>query len=222
VFVVRNGPNRDMMTVPPPSARLRAMRRTMLCYVGSLNPQDGVDYLLRALHVLRYRLERDDFHCVVIGSGDSLADLRALAADLQLTDRVEFTGFVSDDELRACLAAADICMDPDPSSPLNDVSTWIKIMEYMAYAKPIVSFDLKETRVSAAGAALYVPCNDETAFARATARLMDDPALRLEMGRIGRERVERSLQWSHVSRNLLAAYEALGLSAAAARPATNP
>ena len=40
-------------------------------------------------------------------------------------------------------------MDPDPSSPLNDVSTWIKIMEYMAYGKPIVSFDLKETRFSA-------------------------------------------------------------------------
>jgi glycosyltransferase involved in cell wall biosynthesis len=102
------------------------------------------------------------------------------------------------------------------------VSTWIKVMEYMAFSKPIVSFDLKETRVSAGPAALFVPCNDERAFACATATLMDDPALRLHMGRAGRERVERSLQWSHVSRNLLAAYEALGLSAAAARAATNP
>ena len=67
---------------------------------------------------------------------------------------VELTGFVSDEELQANLAAADICVDPDPSSPLNDVSTWIKVMEYMASAKPIVSFDLKETRFSARDAAM--------------------------------------------------------------------
>ena len=62
---------------------------------------------------------------------------------------MEFTGFIPDRDLLANLSAADICLDPDPSSPLNDVSTWIKIMEYMAYGKPIVSFDLKETRYSA-------------------------------------------------------------------------
>ena len=103
-------------------------------------------------------------------------------------------------------------MDPDPSSPLNDVSTWIKIMEYMACGKPIVSFDLKETRFSAREAALYAPCNDEPAFAQATAKLMDDPKLREQMGKFGRERVERELQWSVVSKNLVAAYDSLELN----------
>ncbi len=63
------------------------------------------------------------------------------------------------------LSTADICLDPNPSSPLNDVSTWIKVMEYMALGKPIVSFDLKETRTSAADAAVYVTPNDEAEFA---------------------------------------------------------
>ena len=96
-----------------------------------------------------------------MGSGDSLQDLRNLAGNLQLNGCVELTGFVSDEDLQSNLAAADICVDPDPSSPLNDVSTWIKIMEYMAYAKPIVSFDLKETRFSAGEAAVYVKPNVE-------------------------------------------------------------
>ena len=144
-----------------------------------------------------------------MGSGDSLEDLRALCAELKLTDRVELTGYIPEEDLKANLAAADICMDPDPSSPLNDVSTWIKIMEYMAYGKPIVSFDLKETRYSAQDAALFVPANDEAAFARATAELMDDPERRRAMGAFGRERVEKELQWSVVSRNLLDAYAAL-------------
>lgn len=211
IFVVRNGPNRDRMHVRQPSQRLRNMRKTILVYIGNLNPQDGVDYLLRSLNHLVYGLQRDDFHCVIIGNGDSLEYLRTLAHELKLDGVVELTGYISDEALEETLAAADICMDPDPSSPLNDVSTWIKIMEYMAYGKPIVSFDLKESRVSAQEAALFVPCNDEMAFAQTTAKLMDDPALREKMGRFGRERVEKELQWSVVSKNLLEAYASLHL-----------
>jgi glycosyltransferase involved in cell wall biosynthesis len=206
IFVVRNGPNHKRMQIAQPSQRLRSMNKKILCYIGSLNPQDGVDYLLRALRHLRCDLHREDFYCVIMGSGDSLEDLRKLAKDLGLEGCVELTGFIPDKDLQENLAAADICMDPDPSSPLNDVSTWIKIMEYMAAGKPIVSFDLKETRFSAQKAALFAPCNDEMALARATARLMDESPLCQEMGRFGRERVERELQWSVVSRNLLAAY----------------
>ncbi|HYT60351.1 MAG TPA: glycosyltransferase family 4 protein [Haliangiales bacterium] len=209
VFVVRNGPNRTRMAVSPPSQRLRQMNRTILCYIGSLNPQDGVDYLLRSLNHLLTDLKRQDFYCVIIGSGDSLQDLRELAQELKLDGHVELTGYISDKELQEYLAAADICVDPDPSSPLNDVSTWIKVMEYMACGKPIVSYDLKETRYSAQDAGLFVPCNDELAFAKGVAKLMDEPGLREKMGKFGRERVEKELQWSVVSKNLLAAYQSL-------------
>jgi glycosyltransferase involved in cell wall biosynthesis len=165
--------------------------------------------MLRSLHHLIHRLKRVDFHCVIIGSGDSLEDLRDLANDLQLNGALKLTGFVSEDDLQAYLSTADICVDPDPSSPLNDVSTWIKIMEYMAHAKPIVSFDLTETRFSAQDAALFVKPNDEEQFAAAIVKLMDDPAMRARMGAFGRERVERELQWSIVGRNLIRAYESL-------------
>jgi glycosyltransferase involved in cell wall biosynthesis len=100
-------------------------------------------------------------------------------------------------------------VDPDPSSPLNDVSTWIKVMEYMASAKPIVSFDLRETRFSARDAAVYVEPNNETGFAEAIAQLMDQPELRKQMGTYGRRRVEDELQWAKVGNNLLIAYGTL-------------
>jgi glycosyltransferase involved in cell wall biosynthesis len=209
IFVVRNGPDRLRMTHTPPSPRLRSMNKCILGYVGNINPQDGVDYLLRSLHKLVYELKRDDFYCVIMGNGDSVPDLRLLAKELKIENNVELTGFVSEEDLQANLSAADICVDPDPSSPLNDVSTWIKIMEYMAFEKPIVSFDLKETRVSAQDAALFVPPNDELAFAKGIVTLMDDPALRLKMGKFGRQRVEKELQWSVVSKNLQSAYQSL-------------
>jgi len=89
------------------------------------------------------------------------------------------------------------------------VSTWIKVMEYMALGKPLVSFGLKETRVSAGEAALYATPNDEAEFARAIARLMDDEPLRRSMGELGRARVNESLNWGITSQNLLAAYRRL-------------
>ena len=209
IFIVRNGPNQMRMTPAAPSARLKGMNKSILCYVGSLNPQDGVDYLLRSLRHLLHDLKRSDFYCVIMGSGDSLQDLRDLAGNLQLNGCVELTGFISDEDLQANLAAADICVDPDPSSPLNDVSTWIKVMEYMASAKPIVSFDLKETRFSARDAAIYVEPNNEAEFAEALAQLMDRPELQNKMGTYGRHRVEEELQWAKVGENLLTAYKTL-------------
>src|SRR5215475_2629123 len=209
IFIVRNGPSRERMQFKSPSERLRRLNKTILCYVGSLNPQDGVDYLLRSLNRLKNDLQRSDFYCVIMGDGDSLSDLRWLATHLHLDECLELTGFIPDRELLENLAAADICVDPDPSSPLNDVSTWIKVMEYMAHGKPIVSFDLKETRFSAQDAAIFVPPNDELAFARAIALLMDDSDLRSKLGARGRERVEKDLQWSVTGRNLVTAYERL-------------
>src|SRR5215472_5744810 len=209
VFVVRNGPNLRRVTNRPPCERRRNMNKCILCYVGALNPQDGVDHLLRSLRDLVFKLNRRDFFCVIMGTGDSLDDLRALARDLNLEGYVELTGFVSEEDLMRNLSAADICVDPDPSSPLNDVSTWIKIMEYMALGKPIVTYDLKETHWSAQDAALYVKPNNEMEFAEGIAKLMDRPDLRAKMGEFGRQRVQRDLKWDVVGKNLLRAYEVL-------------
>jgi glycosyltransferase involved in cell wall biosynthesis len=209
VFVVRNGPNLRRVAYRTPSKRLREMNKTILCYIGALNPQDGVDYLLRSLRDLLYKLDRKDFYCVIMGSGDSLEDLRALTKDLNLEDYVEVTGYVSEEDLMSNLSAADICVDPDPSSPLNDVSTWIKIMEYMALGKPIVTYDLKETRWSAQDAALYITPNNELEFAEGIAKLMDRPDLCAQMGEFGRQRIHRDLKWDVVGQNLIRAYEAL-------------
>jgi glycosyltransferase involved in cell wall biosynthesis len=209
VFIVRNGPDAGRVRLTEPDRRLRAMNRKILVYIGAMNPQDGVDHLLHALaHLLRQR-ERTDFYCVLVGSGDSLASLRALAKELGIAEYVEFTGFIPDEDLVRYLSTADICLDPNPSSPLNDVSTWIKVMEYMAVGKPVVSFDLKETRVSAGDAAIYVTPNDESQFAAAIAALMDDPARRDAMGRRGQARVNAELGWHVTSLNLVRAYEFL-------------
>jgi glycosyltransferase involved in cell wall biosynthesis len=119
---------------------------------------------------------------------------------------VEFAGWRFDDDIRTILSSADVCLAPDPPSPLNDVSTMIKIPEYMAMGKPIVSYGLAESRVSAGDAAVYADGDSPEALGECLDELLDDPARRARMGASGRERAVRVLGWEHSEGALLAAY----------------
>jgi glycosyltransferase involved in cell wall biosynthesis len=210
ITIVRNGPEVNGEQVAEPHPGLRQKHKTIIGYVGIMGFQDGVDYLLRALHHLVHDLGRTDILCVLIGGhGSAQPSLKQLAKQLGLDHHVWFTGWVSDADLLRYIASADICVDPDPSNPFNDRSTMIKMLEYMAQGKPIVAFDLPEHRCTAQAAALYVRPNDELGFARALSELMDDPRRREAMGAFGRRRVKTELAWHYSVPNLVEAYRRL-------------
>jgi len=209
IFIVRNGPDLKKFKEVPPDTQLRSLGKQIFVYIGEMGPQDGVDYLLKSLSILITEFKREDFYCIIVGKGDAVSDLIKLKDELKLKEFVKFTGHIPFDELLQTLASADICLDPNPSNPLNDQSTWIKIMEYMSLGKPIVSFDLRETRYSAQKAALYATPNDIREYAKKIITLMDNPELRKEMGNYGKKRVKEELAWSVVSENLLLAYKIL-------------
>lgn len=222
VFVVRSAPDTERFRPVPPEPELKRGKPHLLCYLGVMGPQDGVDYALRALAKLRDELGRTDWHAVFVGGGDTFDAMVELARRLGLADRVEFTGRVPDADLVRYLSTADVCLSPDPRNPLNDVSTMNKVLEYMVMGRPIVSFDLREARVSAGDAALYAPANDETEFARLVALLLDDPEKRALMGKAGQERIGGPLAWRNSQRALLAAYDAAVSGGARGRAGTGP
>jgi glycosyltransferase involved in cell wall biosynthesis len=174
-----------------------------------MGPQDGVDIVIRAAHVAVTELGRDDIAFTLIGSGDCYAELVALRDELGLAGHVEFTGRAPDPEVAEILSTADVGLSPDPKNPLNDVSTMNKTMEYMAYELPVVAFDLRETRVSAGPAAVYVTPNDVREYAETIIALMDDEPGRHRLGKLGRLRVETDLAWSHQERAYLGVYRNL-------------
>jgi glycosyltransferase involved in cell wall biosynthesis len=206
VFVVRNAPDTRRFRPRPPDVSLKRGKDHLITYVGLMGPQDGVDVALRALRCL---LEiRRDWHATFVGDGQVFDEANALARELGLEAMIDFTGFVRDDEeIVRLLSTSDVCIAPEPKSPLNDVSTLIKIAEYMAAGRPIVAFDLTESRVTAGEAALYAAPNDEASFARCLAELLSDPARRERMGRLGRARIEELFSWDRSIRALLAAYD---------------
>jgi glycosyltransferase involved in cell wall biosynthesis len=205
VFVVRNAPDPDALKPGAADPALKRGRRFLLTYVGLMELQDGVELALDALAALHPR--RDDWHALFVGSSSELDALKRQAARLGLEEIVEFTGWVGDrDRIRTILGTSDVCLSPEPKNALNDASTLIKVAEYMSMARPIVAFDLTETRFTAADAAVYAVPNDPKSFAVEIDRLLDDPLRRARMGAVGRARILREFSWEHSRAALTGAY----------------
>ncbi len=221
VVVVRNGPRRGAAHGAPDSSeperrdparvgiehRDPARAGVELLFLGALEPQDGVVTLAQVLRILvdRHGL---DVHLTVVGAGSSRAPLEESCSQLGLEERVAFTGRVGHEEVPLLLARADVCVDPAPCNELNHRSTMMKIAEYMAAGKPIVAFDLRETRRTAGDAALYAACDDIDCFAARIAEIVASQEVRQALAAEAERRLPQ-LVWERSAEALLAAYRRL-------------
>lgn len=209
VIVVRNGPDIDRFKVHQLKPELKQGKTFLLTYIGVMGVQDGVDYALHALSKLVHEYGHRDILLDLIGDGDQLLMLKKLARELALDEYVYFTGWLTEEELLDYLAVTDVCITPDPSNELNDCSTMIKTIEYMAMGKPTVAFDSPETRYTAQDAALYATPNDVGDFADKIETLLRNADMREQIGIVGRKRVEELLCWDRCKLHLWAVYQKL-------------
>ncbi|WP_020662872.1 glycosyltransferase family 4 protein [Amycolatopsis benzoatilytica] len=207
--IVRSGPDTSVMRPRRPRPELRRGKDYLAVWLGIMGPQDGVDEVLEvAARVVREH-HRTDVQFAILGFGDCLEDLRAQCTEMGLDDYVHFTGMVGPDEIADYFSTADVGLSPDPYSPLNDVSTMNKTMEYLAFALPVVASRLTENSLSAGDCAVYVKPGATAEFAAELVALLDDPQRRAELGKAGRVRAETELDWAPQARAYLSVYRDL-------------
>jgi glycosyltransferase involved in cell wall biosynthesis len=207
VFVVRNGPSLQNITSVQPNPALRHGMKYLLSYVGMMGPQEGIDILLRAIRDLVAVHGRRDFHVRIMGGGTVLDRMKLYAVELGINHMVTFTGSVDYAQVMEGIATADLCLCPDPKTPLSDKCSLVKAIEYMSLGRAFVAFDLEEVHDFGADAGVYARPNDEGDFAAKINNLLDNVDLRASMGNIGRERVMQRLTWEHSKEALYAAYD---------------
>jgi glycosyltransferase involved in cell wall biosynthesis len=210
VFVVRSAIRTTEFRKGERRPELRRGKPHLVCYVGEIGPDDGLDKLLLAIRHVVITCHREDVQFVIVGTGDLFRQIVRMSDKLGLADAVHFTGWISDDkQISDYLATADLCVVPDPKNPANDVGSMNKLVEYMALGKPVVAFDLQEVRDTAREAAVYVRSNDPSDFGDRIIGLLDSPQDRKEMGEQGIKRFNEVLAWEHQLVSLLEAYDRL-------------
>lgn len=209
VFIVRSGPDLTRLIRQPETKKWHNGRDFLVGYVGVMGDQEGIDLLLESIGYIVHTQQRTDIQFVLIGGGPSLNGLQKMANDIGLSEYVTFTGRAPDDDLFDILSNADVCVNPDRVNEMNDKSTMNKILEYMAFEKPVVQFDVTEGRFSAAESSLYAAANDTVDFATKILDLLANPGERARMGAIGRERVETEMAWPYQVPALIGAYQSV-------------
>jgi glycosyltransferase involved in cell wall biosynthesis len=205
VFMVRTAPKIPSGKFPPDLA-LKKGRRYLVGYVGVMGSADGVHHLLEAADHLVHGLGRKDIQFLLMGTGPEHERLLSKRAELDLAQHVDMPGWVKGEPLFRALQTLDLGVSCDPKNSYNDACTMNKVLEYMAFGKPQVLFDLVESRASAGEAGWYVPENSSKKLAEAIRQLLDDEPLRRRMGEIGAERFNKLVDWGQSVEQLERAY----------------
>lgn len=209
ITIIRSGPRRAWSEVVAVRPELKHGRRYLVVFLGEMGNQDGVDHLLRAIRHYSTTYPRDVLFAL-IGGGPEQHRMKGLANEFQISEWTRFTGRITrDEELWQYLSTADLCIAPDPFSEYGDLSTTNKIIEYLAFGKPVVAYDLTEHRRTALEAALYVEPNSEIGLSNATHELLLDDKRRCEMGIFGRKRFREDLAWEKSEKDLISLYQRL-------------
>ena len=162
---------------------LRRRASPIVGYAGHLYPWKGVDVLLRALSAL------PDAQGLIVGGFEAepdLTHLRRLSAELGLSERVTFTGWVRPSEVPRLLRDATVLVLPNRATTVSARYTSpLKLFEYLALGKPIVASDLPALRevLRDQENAILVPPDRPVALAAALREVLDDPELAERLGR---------------------------------------
>ncbi len=203
IEVVYNGiPN------PPAVDRIAARREFgfddgdfVVGTVARLTPMKGIDTLVRSFKILSNTVP--NARLLLVGNGDGEAEYRSLTASLGLDKKVTFAGYR--DPVWPALSAMDLFAFPSLKEAMG-----MSVVEAMMMGLPTVSTDvggLPEVVTSESG--FLVPARDEKAMASALLALVNDEALRLELGAGAKRRAEEVFGAPKMIEETLAVYERL-------------
>ena len=149
-----------------------AAHRPVVLFVGRLQWTKGLQTLLVAVDILRQRKQLDA-DLWVIGGGDQ-APFKALAERLGLHERVSFLGTISNTEVRAKMAEADVFCFPSLLSPNWMEQYGFAVVEAMANGLPVVAFDSGSIREVCGEDAVYASAGNAHSLAEGIAQVIEN------------------------------------------------
>ena len=172
-------------------------------------PFNGQTYLIKALpEVLG---EIPDAKLVLAGVGPLLPEAQTLSAQLTLSGRAIFPGYVPHDQIPSYIAAADVVVVPSIRMATMEEGSSALLVEAMAAQKPVIATNVggNPDSITHGENGLLVPDKDPHAIAESILNIYHDPALAKKLGLNAREYVMRERTWAENARRIRAAYQQL-------------
>jgi phosphatidylinositol alpha-1,6-mannosyltransferase len=169
--------------------------------VGRLQARKGQDMMIRVTDLLKHQFP--EIMYAVIGRGECLESLQALASELGLNDNVQFLTDVSDAQMIQCYQQSDIFILPNRTI-VNDIEGFgMVLVEAQACGKPVIAGDsggtIETMRLNESG--YVIDCTEPIMISKTVAELLANPTRCSAMGKVGRQHVEAELDWqAHVQK----------------------
>ncbi|MBP7836007.1 MAG: glycosyltransferase family 4 protein [Candidatus Omnitrophica bacterium] len=179
--------------------------KPLIMYIGQLHSGQYVHILIEAANIVLHHYPEAKF--LIIGKGYMLGQLRELVRQRGVEGRIIFTDSIAYEFIPEYIAAADICVAPFEDNEITACKSPLKVAEYLASGKPIVTSLVGEMRNMAGGAGLFVEPGNHIALANGIIALLKDDQLRQRMGLISRRRAEDKYNWPHAAGEILKAYK---------------
>ena len=160
-------------------------------YVGVL--REWVD--LKPVFIALSKLDRD-IKMLVVGREGRFQENVDLARQCGVGDRAIFTGMVPYSQVPKYISAMDVCLIPFQRGAISENALPLKLFEYMACSRPVISTKLPGVENAAGTNVMYADRVDD--YESRIRELYDSEHLRHEMGRSGRQLVESSYDWAGI------------------------
>lgn len=179
--------------------RLGVSGKTVVAYIGTFYPFEGVPSLVQAL-VSLIESGRDDVRGLIVGHGRTYDECRDIAAAAGLSEKIVHPGRVPHEEVQSYYSISDVLVYPRTRQRITELVTPLKPLEAMAMEKAVIASDvggLRELVTHESNGLLY-RAEDPTALEDAIVRLATDHGFRNELGRGARTHVSEQRQWRRI------------------------
>src|SRR5262245_13940466 len=185
-------------------------------YLGVFGSQDGLDILLDAWARVVREPDLGEAVLEMVGDGEARPALERMAVAAGIADSVRFHGYLQPRQFVPILARCRLTVSPDPPTPFNAISTMVKVVDSLVIGRPVISFDLAETRRLAEDAGRVVRPADAPSLAAGIIEMLRDPEGTARMGTLAAARADAlDLSWQSSAEVLRTAYGRL-------RPTSRP
>lgn len=173
---------------------IRDEKKFTMGFVGFLGNWVDLETPFKALKEL---LKTMDVEMLVVGGGDNLNHFKNMAEELEVADHVKFTGDVHYSQVPVHISKMDVCLLSFDSSVVSHSALPLKLFEYMACERPVVSSSLDSVKDAVGNRVLYADTVDD--MKKSVKTLQEDEDLRTKLGSQGRIFVKENYSWNTIS-----------------------